>query len=148
MIKKLKAKAKTSKKIAISDPDHLIPISCFGIVGFEDLLVRCIIGINPEERVMEQEILINLQVESDLSLVASADDLSNAICYASLAAFCTEQARKGQYHMVETLAYELVQKLKEHFQLSWVRVVIKKPSAILTASFAFVELEYGKKVSP
>lgn len=115
-----------------------------GIVGFEDHLIRCIIGINPDERLVEQEILVSLQMKTDFTRVAKTDDLSNAICYASVAALCTEIAQKGKYQMLETLACQLVKQLTESFTPSWIRVVIKKPSALLTASYAFVELEHGK----
>lgn len=116
-----------------------------GIIGFEDLLIRCIIGINPDERLVEQEILLNLQYKVDVSLVAKTDDLSQAINYSSVAEFCIQFAKKNQYKMLETLAVELTQKLAEQFKLSWIKILIKKPSALPYASFAYVEFEYDTK---
>ncbi len=115
----------------------------FGIVGFEDHRIRCIIGVNPDERQNEQEILVDVQFEADFGSVARTDDLSGTACYASVADFCTQVAQKGKYQMLETLACELVRQLANRFQLSWIKVMIKKPSAIATASYAFAKLEYG-----
>lgn len=115
-----------------------------GIVGFENLRIRCIIGVNPHERREEQEILLDLKLETDFARVATTDDISNAICYATVADFCTELAQKGRYQMLETFAYELIQQLTSRFKLSWIKVVVKKPLALPKASFAFVELEQGK----
>lgn len=117
----------------------------FGIVGFENLRIHCIIGDIPQERTVEQDILVDVQMEADFSRAASTDDISDAICYATVANFCVELAQKGKFHLLETLAFELVQQLTAKFKLSWIKVVIKKPSAIPEASFAFVELKHGKK---
>lgn len=116
-----------------------------GTIGFENHRIRCIIGIHPPERIEEQELLLDLQTQWDFSSVAARDDLSHALCYAELADFCTEFAQKGKYQMLETLACDLSRKLREHFKLFWIKVTIKKPGALPTASFAFVELEYGTK---
>jgi 7,8-dihydroneopterin aldolase/epimerase/oxygenase len=116
-------------------------------IGFEDLLIRCIIGVNPEERLVEQDLLVNLQVPQDVAKIAASDDISQANCYAAMADFCKELAQKGQYKMIETLAYELTQQLANKFNVDWVKVFIKKPSAIPTASFAYVEYEYRKEKS-
>ena len=117
-----------------------------GIVGFENHRINCVIGINAEERLEEQEIWVDVQAEIDFSQVALTDDLSQAVCYATMADFCTQLAQKGKYQMLETLAYELVQQLARRFKLSWIKVVIKKPKALPTAEFAFVELEYRKGI--
>lgn len=115
----------------------------FGMIGFENHRILCIIGVNEHERLQEQEILLDLQLKTDLERVAATDDLSQALCYAEIADFCTQVAQQGKYHMLETLAVELVHQLAKQFQLSWIKVVIKKPSALATASFAFVTLEYS-----
>lgn len=117
----------------------------FGIIGFENLLIHCIIGINPEERLVEQMLLLNLQAEENFTPVAKTDDLTNAVSYVELANLCTEIAQKGKYNMLETLANDLVRQLKTRFKLSWIKILIKKPDAIKTAELAFVELEYGKR---
>ena len=117
-----------------------------GIIGFEGQQVKCIIGIHPRERSQEQNIFIDLQTMIDFESVAKTDNLENAVCYATLAEFCSEFARKGQFKMLETLAQELVYNLVDKFQLPWVKVTIKKPEALPTASFAFVSLEYGNRM--
>ena len=117
----------------------------FGIIGFDDHLIRCIIGVNPDERLVEQEILLCLQMQADFARVAKTDDLSHAICYTAVATMCTEIAQKGKYQMLETLACQFIKQIKARYKPSWIKVVIKKPSALLTASYAFVELEQGRK---
>jgi 7,8-dihydroneopterin aldolase/epimerase/oxygenase len=118
----------------------------FGIIGFQDLKVNCIIGINPEERLQEQEIFIDLQVESDFSKVSITDDLSEAINYVTLSEFCADFAITGKYNMIESLAHDLLQRLQYKFHLAWIKIIIKKPKALKNASFSFVELEHGRRI--
>lgn len=116
-----------------------------GIIGFENHRISCIIGVNPQERLHEQEILISLQMEVDIQRACYSDEVVNTICYAEAAGLCTEIAQKGRFHLLEKLAYELVTQLTSLYELSWIKVKIRKPSAIPTASCAFVELEKGKR---
>lgn len=117
-----------------------------GIIGFENHCVHCLIGIHPHERLETQPIYIDFQTEVDFAPVAHEDKLSNSVCYAGMAEFCTVLAQEGQHQMLEALAYDLVHRLVEKFKLHWAKIAIRKPAAIPTASFAFVELEYGKKI--
>jgi dihydroneopterin aldolase len=112
-----------------------------GLIGFQDLKVNCIIGVNPEERLKKQEILISLQVQVDVSAVAQTDDLRYAANYVSLADDCKNIAITHQFKMIETLAEAILKHLEERYRLSWMKVMIKKPKAIPEASFTFVELE-------
>ncbi|KIC73776.1 putative dihydroneopterin aldolase [Neochlamydia sp. EPS4] len=118
-----------------------------GIVGFKNYRLSCIIGVYPYERKHPQELSIDVCYEIDFALITLSDDLSKAVCYASLAEFCSQVAQEGAYQMLETLAHELVLKLADKFSLHWVKVMIRKEKAISLASCAFVELEYGNRLS-
>ena len=50
-------------------------------VEVRDLLLRCIIGINPEERVNLQDVLINLTMFADITKAGTSDDIADAINY-------------------------------------------------------------------
>ena len=43
------------------------------IIRIKNLLVRTIIGFNPEERVNRQDVIINLEIEVDVSRAISND---------------------------------------------------------------------------
>lgn len=116
-----------------------------GTIGFKDHCINCLIGVNPEERVKLQQIFISLETEVDFAAIAQADVLDRSVCYATLADFCSSIAIQGEFQMLESLAYELVHALRKKYELDWVKVHIKKPGAIPTASYAYVELEYGDK---
>jgi FolB domain-containing protein len=50
----------------------------------KDLLLRGIIGINPEERVKEQDILINMVIYADIRQAAQSDAIEDAVDYKSI----------------------------------------------------------------
>ena len=51
-------------------------------------------------------------MEVDVLSIVSTDTLENALCYDTLSQDCIQIAQAGQYQMIETLAYQLIQQLK------------------------------------
>ena len=49
-----------------------------------DLLLRGIIGINPDERVKQQDILINMVIWADIRQAAASDAIEDAVDYKSI----------------------------------------------------------------
>lgn len=116
-----------------------------GNVGFDHLKITCLIGVNDEERIVPQDIFLDLRVQIDFSNIAKNDVLENTLCYVMLKNLCVELAVTKKYHLLETFASEIIEALLTKHHVSWAFVKIKKPSAIPEADFAIVELEGGKK---
>ena len=53
-------------------------------ICIRDLLVRCIIGIYPEERKDKQDVVINLTLYADLSQAAKTDRIEDAVDYKTM----------------------------------------------------------------
>lgn len=112
-----------------------------GIIGFENYKIDCIIGVHEEERAALQTIYIDLKVQHDFTMAAKSDDFKKTICYEKLANLCKNLACTKKYHLLETYAYDLITTLTNEYKIKWAYVKIKKPSAILSADYAIVELE-------
>jgi dihydroneopterin aldolase len=112
-----------------------------GIVGFKDLSISCIIGDFPEERDNEQLIFIDLKVQTDISRCMHSDILKDTISYVDLAEICTNQACSQKYHLLEALANNILERIFADFPVSWAWIKVKKPKALPSALYAFVELE-------
>lgn len=110
----------------------------FGIIGFENYKIDCIIGVHENERMQEQSLYLDLKVMQDFAL---DDTLSSTICYEELGSFCKTLAQTKKYHLLETFAYDLITALTNEYKIKWAHVKIKKPSALVLADCAFVELE-------
>ena len=50
----------------------------------EDLLLRCIVGVNPEERIQEQDVNLRITLSTDLRQAGSSDVLADTVDYSTL----------------------------------------------------------------
>lgn len=116
-----------------------------GIIGFKELKISCIIGVWPDERNIEQNILIDLEVESSFFKCSSTDNYLDTIDYSSLALLVEEIATSKKYMLIETLAHDCLKEIFIKYPVNWAKICVKKPSAIPKALYAFVILEKGKK---
>ena len=105
-----------------------------------ELRIQCIVGVLPAERVTPQEVLVSLDVGTDVVRAARSGELDHTIDYAALA----EQARAlvvaGRYRLLETMAEDLARCALQSELAAEVRVTIRKPAAIAGARDAGVEI--------
>ncbi|NNL48771.1 MAG: dihydroneopterin aldolase, partial [Acidimicrobiia bacterium] len=77
-----------------------------------DLIVRGIVGINPDERINPQEIVVNVTMWADTQAAAKSDDIYDAINYASISqairAHISEPKADEAPLLIERMAAELV----------------------------------------
>lgn len=111
------------------------------IIAIEDLRVNCIVGVHDWERQKEQPVLITVELYVPIGLAATGDDLNQTVNYSTLKQSIQKQVQMGQYQLLETMASALAKMiLAEHRSVRGVRVVIKKPRAILEAQWARVDI--------
>jgi FolB domain-containing protein len=106
-----------------------------------DLLVRAIIGIHPGEREIPQEIVINLELETDLSRAGQTDDIADCLDYQKVVEKVTAHTAEVRRHTVEALASDLLRLCFLEPRVTWVRVQVEKPAAIASCRSVGVELE-------
>jgi len=73
-----------------------------------DLLVRGIVGINPEERVNRQDVVINVTLWADTRPAAASDQIEDAINYRTVAKAIIAHIEQAQPYLAEKLAADLV----------------------------------------
>lgn len=107
----------------------------------KDLLVRGIIGINPEERVNRQDILINITVFSDTTRAAASDDIHDCVDYKAMTKKVMAYTESAERFTVEALANDLARLCLEQPNVKGVRVRVEKPGAVRFARSVGVEIE-------
>ncbi len=110
-------------------------------IGFERYKINCVIGTLAYERQHPQELIIDLNVEANITLAAASDALSDTISYVILAQMCEQIALKGQFHLLEAFAATVLESLFATFTIRKAKILVRKPGAIAGADNAFVELE-------
>ena len=97
----------------------------------KDLSIRGIIGINPDERVNEQEILVNATLWADTSPAAASDDIVDAVNYRTVTKSLIAHIEKGKPLLVERLVQELVDICFEmEPRIMQVEMTVEKPGAL------------------
>jgi D-erythro-7,8-dihydroneopterin triphosphate epimerase len=100
-------------------------------IVIKDLLVRGIVGINPDEREQEQDIVVNATLWADTRPAAAADAIEEAVNYRSVAKAMIAHIQGGRPHLVERLAEELAGVcLGADPRIAEVEVSVEKPGAL------------------
>jgi FolB domain-containing protein len=111
----------------------------------QDLLLRGIIGINPDERVKKQDILLNLVLYFDIRRAAETDNIEHAANYKAISKRVIEYVEASSYLLVERLATEVARLILTEFPIERVRVRVEKPGAVRFARSVGVEIERGRE---
>ncbi|GIU74134.1 MAG: 7,8-dihydroneopterin aldolase [Bryobacteraceae bacterium] len=100
------------------------------------------IGVSEQERAAAQELVVDVELETDTREAARTDDVRNAIDYAAVHALLAATAAARPRALVETLAADLAGAVLESFPARGVRVLVRKPGALRPqgADWAGVEI--------
>jgi D-erythro-7,8-dihydroneopterin triphosphate epimerase len=99
-------------------------------IFIKDLLLRCIVGMKPEEREKKQDVLINLNLYGDLLKAGRSDKIADTIDYASLKKRVIELVEGSSFHLIEKLAESIAQLCLQDPKVEAVDVEIEKPGAL------------------
>lgn len=101
------------------------------LVHIRDLAVMGIIGINPDERLNEQEILVNATLGVDTRPAATSDDIADAANYRTIAKAIIAHIRNGKPMLVERLVADLCQLIFDiEPRVQEVELTVEKPGAL------------------
>ena len=108
----------------------------------KDLLLRGIIGINPDERVNEQDILINVVMFADIGQAAASDNIEDAVNYKTITKRIVKHVKGSADFLVEKLVSDIARIiLTENEAVQKVQVRLEKPGALRFAQSVGIEIE-------
>jgi D-erythro-7,8-dihydroneopterin triphosphate epimerase len=100
-------------------------------VIIEDLVVRGIVGINDDERVNRQDIVIGVTMWMDTRAAAASDDIADAVNYRTVSKRIIEHVEGGEPQLVERLADEIASLCFDADErVAEVEVSVRKPGAL------------------
>ena len=100
-----------------------------GYVSVKDLSVPAVIGVHDWERETEQTLIISVDMAADVRKAAASDDLADALDYSAVAETITAVLREGQFRLIETAAERVAECLLADYNLTWLRLEVRKPMA-------------------
>lgn len=89
------------------------------------------IGVYTWEQHINQQLLIDISIETDLS--ACQEDLSKTIDYDVLCEKVTQFVESKAFQLIESVANEVAQFIHDNFKLTQLTVGVSKPYAIKNA---------------
>lgn len=105
-------------------------LSMMDQIHIRDLLVRGIIGINADERVNEQDILVNVTMWVDTRPAAQSDDIEDAVNYRTITKRVIAHIEAGEPMLVERLVQEIADICLSDERVAKAEVTVEKPGAL------------------
>jgi len=100
-------------------------------IKIKDLLVRGIIGVNPEERVNQQDVLVNVTLWADTRAAGISDNVADTVNYRTIAKAIIAHVGQAEPYLVEKLAADLVRRCFESDpRIAAMELSIEKPGAV------------------
>ncbi len=106
----------------------------------KDLLLRCVVGINPEERVHKQDVVVTVVLYADLSKSAASDDIDDTVNYKTIKDEIVALVEGSSFLLVEKLAQRIADVCLKNRLVEGARVRVEKPGALRFARSVGVEL--------
>jgi len=109
------------------------------------LIIPAIIGFNPEERVNLQEVILNLEIEVDISRAVNTDHEDTIYNYKTITKAIISFVSESRYNLLEKLTYEVLELVMKDERVIRAKVEIDKPGALRFSDSVSVELETIRK---
>ena len=114
-------------------------------IKIKDLLLRCIIGINDDERIIKQDVVINITLYCDLSISGSSDSISDTVNYKKIKNRIVTIVENSSYYLIEKLAQAIADICLENSLIEKVIVSVDKPGVLRFAKSVSVEIERNRQ---
>ena len=73
-------------------------------IRIQDLNLRCIVGVYPEERGRKQDVVIQVRMEADLSPASVSDKLEDTVDYKAIKKRIVSEVEGSSFQLIERLA--------------------------------------------
>lgn len=114
-------------------------------IRVKNLLIRTYIGFNPEELVNKQDVIINLEIETDIPNSALvADEPLDIFDYKIITKKVIALVQDGRFKLLEVLAKSILDLIMEDEKVKKARVEVDKPHALRFAESVSMEMESSR----
>jgi D-erythro-7,8-dihydroneopterin triphosphate epimerase len=111
-------------------------------IRVKNLLIRTYIGFNPDELVNKQDVLINLEIETDIPDEAlEADEPDGIFNYKTITKKVITHVQEGRFKLLEVLTKSILDLIMTDEKVNWAKVEVDKPHALRFAESVSLEME-------
>ena len=99
-------------------------------VFINDLRIETIIGIYDWERKVKQTVSLDLEMSADIRAAAATDAIEDTLNYKAVAKRLIDFVGESEFQLVETLAEKIADIVRTEFNVSRVKLTVRKPGAV------------------
>jgi len=111
------------------------------LIQIKGLHLRTIIGVGDEERRDRQDVMIDIDLQTDTRTSARSDDLEDSVDYRALTKRIIALVEGSNFHLVEKLASEIASLCLKDRRVKRARITVEKPLALRFARSVGVTVE-------
>jgi len=109
-------------------------------ISISDLTCRCIVGINPDERLNKQDVILNIVLEADLHAACESDRIEDTIDYKSIKLAVLALVENSSFFLIERLAQRIAETCFLDPRVKIAHVSVDKPGALRFARSVSVSI--------
>jgi FolB domain-containing protein len=109
-------------------------------IVIRELLVRCVLGVDADERRELQDVLVSVTLHADLRKAGGSDRVEDTVDYRAIKKQLLAAVEGSRYHLVEALAERVAALCLADARVRRVDVVVDKPGSLRFARSAAVEI--------
>ncbi len=113
-------------------------------IFIRDLQIRCIVGVDEQERGEKQDVFVHITIDTDLRRAGRTDALEDTIDYKALKKQILHMAEDSQFYLIEALAERIAGICLADARIDRVKVTVEKPGALRFARTVGVEIVRGR----
>ena len=113
-------------------------------IHIRDIALRCIIGVNDEERREKQDVIVSISLHADLSRAGATDDFADTVDYKAIKQRVLSLVEGSHHFLIEALAESIARACLESGRVQQVDVTVEKPGALRFARTVAVEITRGR----
>jgi D-erythro-7,8-dihydroneopterin triphosphate epimerase len=109
-------------------------------IYIRDLSIRCIIGVNQDERTEKQDVVINVVLFTDTRKAGQTDDLDDSVDYKKVKKTILSLVESSEFLLIEKLADEIAKVCLDDLKVQKVSVTVDKPGVLRYTRSVAVEI--------
>jgi FolB domain-containing protein len=114
-------------------------------IYIRDLSVRCIIGVNDDERTEKQDVIINIIMYTDTGKAGKTDLLEDSVDYKMVKKAIINFVENSSFLLIEKLAEEIAKVCLGFSNAKRVNITVDKPGALRYTRSVAVEIDRTKE---
>ena len=115
------------------------------IIYLRDLRIETVIGIFDWERRIQQTVILDIEMGTDITQAAISDRIEDTLDYKAVAKRLIQFVSSSEFQLVETLAARCADIIIQEFNVPWLRLSLNKKGAIRGASDVGLLIERGQR---